>query len=227
MAPRGMSTSDSTADRTFLLSLLHEITMSEGFKGPGQAEMKGPQDFITETDGAVAHVRNALSKRFRKMPPPRRGDRPPGRIEHLGRGSDRRHRQFQARGIPHYCIAIAFVCDNEAELGLIYNPTLDDLFRASRTRLHAQRGADLGRRHDEPDRATVELGWSNRRSNEQYLGAFAALLESGANACTGGAGAGLCRGWPLGRLCGNPHASLGLRRRPAAGEGGWWSDLTS
>lgn len=33
-----------------------------------------------------------------------------------------------ARGITHYCITMAFVSNNEIELGVIFNPPLDELY---------------------------------------------------------------------------------------------------
>ena len=95
-----------------------------------------------------------------------------------------------ARGIPHYCTAIAFVSDNRIAFGAIYNPSLDDLY-------FARRGAGA-LRNGRPIRvagtgqvaaASIELGWSNRRPNKAYLDMIGAALESGANVRRGSSGA--------------------------------------
>lgn len=191
MATRGMNTSDLDRREMFLRDLARSAgaIASVGFK-ERRFEMKGPQDFITETDGAIeAHVRSALSEAF---------------PEDGFLGEETGHQAGSniwvvdpidgtanfARGIPHYCIAIAFVCDNRAELGLIYNPSLDDLYFARRGRGAVLNGAPIRVAGTTSfERATVELGWSNRRSNDRYLAIFAALLESGANVRRAGSGA--------------------------------------
>ncbi len=37
-----------------------------------------------------------------------------------------------ARGVPHFCVSIACVADGRIEVGVIYNPMLDELFAARR-----------------------------------------------------------------------------------------------
>ncbi|WP_337764407.1 inositol monophosphatase [Sinorhizobium meliloti] len=106
----------------------------KGFQGEARQNisMKGPQDFLTEVDEASeAHIREALAAHFP-------GD---GFFGEEGGGaiSDRvwvvdpidGTANF-ARGIPHFCISIAFVQSGSTEIAAIYNPALDELYFARR-----------------------------------------------------------------------------------------------
>jgi myo-inositol-1(or 4)-monophosphatase len=156
----------------------------------GGYRMKGPQDFLTETDAAVErHIKEQVAQAF-----PRDG--------FLGEetgGAPARETWVVdpidgtanfARGIPHYCIAVAFVSGEETELGAIYNPSLDELHFARRGRgavrngkpIHVAATADF-------DSACVEFGWSNRKSNSGYIAALSAILDRGANVRRGASGA--------------------------------------
>jgi myo-inositol-1(or 4)-monophosphatase len=152
--------------------------------------LKGPQDFLTETDGAVeAFLRNAFAASCADD----------GFLGEEGGGAISLWLWVVdpidgtanfARGIPHYCISIALVVDGVTELGAILNPELGDLYCA-------RRGGGTTR-NGQPVRAaatasfasaSVELGWSNRIPNARYLQALAAILERGANVRRGSSGA--------------------------------------
>ena len=163
----------------------------EGFGASGGTHrMKGPQDFLTETDGAVErHIRKTLNEAFPE-------DGFLGE-ETGGRAAERvwvvdpidGTANF-ARRIPHYCVAIAFVCDGETQLGATYNPSLDELYFARRGRGALLNGQPIKVAATSSfDSASIEVGWSPRRSNADYLRIVAGVLARGANVRRSGSGA--------------------------------------
>lgn len=165
---------------------------AEGFgKSAGRAaSMKGPQDFLTETDGAVErYVRGRIAEAFP-------GDGFLG--EETGGVPGARAWVVDpidgtanfARAIPHFCVSIGFVANGETQLGAILNPVLDELHVA-----RLGRGAEM---NDRPIRVSdtteiaatcYELGWSHRRPTEDYIAAVRALFEAGSNVRRGSSGA--------------------------------------
>ena len=118
-----------------------------------------------------------------------------------------------ARGIPHFCISIAFVRDGAIEIGAIYNPALDELYFARRGHGATRNGTPI---HVAPTddfaSACVELGWSTRdaeRSLPRGDGRSPRPRRQRAARRVGRAGARLCRGRPLRRLCRAAHERLG------------------
>ena len=94
------------------------------------------------------------------------------------------------RGIPLFCISIAFVRDGQACIGVIYDPVHDELYAAQ-----SGRGATLD---GQPMRvsgltdirqATIEAGWSTRLSHDRYTALVQTLKEAGAGVRRGGSGA--------------------------------------
>jgi len=94
------------------------------------------------------------------------------------------------RGIPSFCISIAFVREGRTEVGVIYDPLLDELFAAARGSGATRDGvpiqvsglADI--RH-----ATVEAGWSTRLPLQGYIEMLGRLTARGAGIRRGGSGA--------------------------------------
>ena len=93
-------------------------------------------------------------------------------------------------GIPHFCISIAYVLNGEVELGVVYNPALEELYFA-RKGLGATRNGKPIRVADTRryDAACVELGWSTRVPNATYLQVLSDILEQGANVRRAASGA--------------------------------------
>jgi len=95
-----------------------------------------------------------------------------------------------ARGIPHFCISIAFVRGAAIEIGVIYQPVSDELNIARRGG-----GATLNGRPmsvtglTDIHHALIETGWSSRRPPDPYVGIVSHLINSGAQAMRGGSGA--------------------------------------
>lgn len=152
--------------------------------------MKGPQDFLTETDTASeAHIRSAIAAHFP-------GD---GFLGEEGGGnvSDKTWvvdpidgtANF-ARGIPHFCISIAYVENAQIQIGAIYNPAQDELYLARRSAGATLNGKEIRISPTSTfDAASVELGWSGRVANEIYLRTIGDLLALGTNVRRSGSGA--------------------------------------
>lgn len=164
----------------------------EGFARltPGAVRMKGPQDFLTETDAAVEQVvRDAIAEAFPEDV--FLGEETGGSVGRDTWVVDPIDGTANfARGLPHFCIAMAFVRDGVTEIGATFNPVLDELYFARRgagatrndTRIAAAATRDLAA-------ATFELGWSPRVPNSRYLEAMTALLDLGLNVRRSGSGA--------------------------------------
>ncbi len=159
--------------------------------GGGRAfTMKGPQDFLTETDGQVEnHIREAIAGAFPD-------DGFLGE-ESGGTPSDRMWvvdpidgtANFM-RGIPHFCTSIAFVDRGRVEIGGIANPANGEVYFARRG--HGASRDDRPIRAastDAFDRCIIEFGWSSRVPNRTYLDRLAAVWALGVNVRRGGSGA--------------------------------------
>lgn len=163
-----------------------------GFRDTAQAgfTMKGPQDFLTETDAASeAHIRGRIAAAF-----------PDDGFFGEEGGGEIRDRVWVvdpidgtanfARGIPHFCISIGYIENGVAQFGAIYNPALDELHFARLGRGATRNGSKISVAGTSRfDTASVELGWSTRVPNATYLGVAAALLGKGANVRRCGSGA--------------------------------------
>jgi len=95
-----------------------------------------------------------------------------------------------ARAIPHFCVSIAFVANDEVQLGAIVNPVLDEVYFArlgNGATLNGQ-AIHVSATHD-ITATSFEMGWSNRRPLARYIGAVNALYEAGSNVRRGACGA--------------------------------------
>lgn len=152
--------------------------------------MKGPQDFLTVTDAASeAHIRGLLSAHF-----------PNDSFFGEEGGGDIAERVWVvdpvdgtanfARGIPHFCISIAYVENGRTEIGAIYNPALDELYFARRGEGATRNGLPIRVAQTERfDTASIEMGWSTRVPNATYLDVVKNLLDMGTNVRRAGSGA--------------------------------------
>jgi myo-inositol-1(or 4)-monophosphatase len=95
-----------------------------------------------------------------------------------------------ARGIPHYCVSIGYLERRVPTVGVIYDPSHDSLYSGARgegancngVRLAVSPQPDL-------DAATVECGWSTRRSAADYVALVARVMEAGCAVRRVGSGA--------------------------------------
>lgn len=152
--------------------------------------MKGPQDFLTETDGQVEAF---LKERIAQLFPDDGflGEEGGGELtEHLWVVDPIDGTANFARGVPHFCISIAFVTGARVEFGAIANPVQDELYLARRGRGATRNGVRLAAAATTSfQTACVELGWSARIANERYLATLAAILAKGANVRRSASGA--------------------------------------
>jgi myo-inositol-1(or 4)-monophosphatase len=171
---------------TFLAQLVQEAAAIAlaGFRRQSGAavSLKGPQDYLTETDGQVEDfVRGRIAEAFPED----------GFLGEEGGGTPGQQAWIVdpidgtanfARSIPHFCVAIAFVADGAVQLGAIVNPVLDETYTA---RLGC--GAKLNGRTIKVSSvsdivaSSVEMGWSGRRPLTDYLSAIETLFSAGTN----------------------------------------------
>lgn len=165
----------------------------DGFRRRETSEiaMKGSQDFLTETDAAVEeHLKTRLAE---AMPDDdflgeETGGSVSGQSVWVVDPID--GTANFARGIPHFCISIAYVRDGVVEVGAIFAPATDELWFARRG--HGATCNDKPMRVAETRQfsaACLEMGWSNRRPRQDYLTAMNRLLDHGANVRRSASGA--------------------------------------
>lgn len=185
-----MQTLDDRADFCRRVILEAGAIVLSGFGQARQMQMKGPQDYLTETDGRCEEfLRQRLSEAFPED----------GFFGEEGGGTSSRTLWVVdpidgtanfARNIPHFCIAIAYVADGVTELGAIYNPVLDELHFARRGHGATKNGEPISVSGlSSASSATVELGWSTRIAKREYMASLEALIDAGFNVRRAGSGA--------------------------------------
>jgi len=152
--------------------------------------MKGAQDWLTVADGKVEAL---FRQRIAELFP---GDGVMGE-EQGGGASDRLWiidpidgtANF-AHGDRQWCVSIGFLRNGVPELGLIYAPAMDELYLARRGHGATMNGKAMAPADTTAmNRATLEIGWSNRRPLDDYLTLVRAAYGLGANVKRGASGA--------------------------------------
>jgi myo-inositol-1(or 4)-monophosphatase len=153
-------------------------------------KFKGPQDYLTATDGEVEKlVRTRLLEAFP-------GDTFLGE-EDGGQVSERTWvvdpidgTSNFARGIPHFCISIAFVLDGAASIGVIYQPILDELFAAAKGLGATINGEPIRTASTASlDKSLLEVGRASRQPQAAYLAMLDKVMATGAAIRGAGSGA--------------------------------------
>lgn len=166
-----------------------ELVM-QGFGRAKPFDMKGPQDYLTETDGLCeAFIRERIAAAF-----PEDGffgeESGGAASEHVWVVDPIDGTANFARGIPHFCIAIAFVSSGRTELGAICNPAVGDLYFARRGQGATLNGQPIRvSSASVAEASTVELGWSTRIPKTSYMTSLDAPLDMGFNVRRAGSGA--------------------------------------
>jgi myo-inositol-1(or 4)-monophosphatase len=153
-------------------------------------KLKGPQDYWTAADGEVEKlIVGRLSEAFPEDT--FFGEEGGGRFSPEVWVIDPIDGTANfARGVPHFCISIAFLREGRMTIGAIYEPMRGELYAS----LSGAGAACNGR----PMRvstltdirsATVELGWSTRRPMKQYVTLIDQLTSTGAGFRRAGSGA--------------------------------------
>jgi myo-inositol-1(or 4)-monophosphatase len=153
-------------------------------------KFKGPQDYLTATDGEVEKlVRTRLLEAFP-------GDTFLGE-EDGGQVSERTWvvdpidgTSNFARGIPHFCVSIAFVLDGAASIGVIYQPILDELFAAAKGLGATLNGEPIRTASTASlDKSLLEVGRASRQPQAGYLAMLDKVMATGAAIRGAGSGA--------------------------------------
>ncbi len=158
--------------------------------GTSAVTLKGRHDVVTAMDRDVERfIRAAIGARY-----------PQDAIfgeEEGGGGGDRLWlidpidgTANYARGLPHYCVSIGYLERGVPTIGAIYDPSHDWLYAGARgegawrdgERLAVSPVADL-------TAATIECGWSARRTPEAYVALVARVLGAGGAFRRAGSGA--------------------------------------
>src|SRR5271170_4470962 len=158
---------------------------------PVTATLKGAQDWLTEADGAVERF---LSDRLTAQFP---ADGFQG--EEGGKARQGTLRWVVdpidgtanfARGTPRFCVSLALLEDRTPLIGVLVAPALGETYAARLGGGATLNGAPI-RAATTTDlaRAAIELGWSPRRPNADYLALFGRVLDTGATVLRGGSGA--------------------------------------
>ena len=95
-----------------------------------------------------------------------------------------------ARGAPHFCVSIAAVVGREIEIGVIYDPMMDELF-AARRGAGATLNAVAMRASETTDlkAATIEVGWNMRYGADKFIGLISRIVAAGSGVVRSGSGA--------------------------------------
>lgn len=166
--------------------------MRTAFDAPDRPaySLKGQQDYLTVTDGAVEQfVREEIARRFP-------GD---GVLGEEGGGAVDTARLWIvdpidgtanfARQIPHFCISLGLMVNGRIDAGAIYEPMHDELYVAERGK-----GAWLNGKRTQVSNiadltaATVEVGWSTRIPVATYLDMVGKAAHAGCSVRRAGSG---------------------------------------
>lgn len=160
-----------------------------------EVRLKGPQDIVTEADGAVE--RSIVSALHATFPDDvflgEEGGGTPGAqcwvIDPIDGTAN------FARGLPHWCVSIALVVAGRTEIGVIYDPCGELLYSAQRGHGASRNALPIRvSATDDISRATIDIGYSRRTAVADFAGIMTAFLERGANVTQGGSAAlGLAR----------------------------------
>jgi myo-inositol-1(or 4)-monophosphatase len=153
-------------------------------------KFKGPQDYITATDGEVEKlIRERLLGAFP-------GDTMLGE-EDGGQVSERTWvvdpidgtGNF-ARGLAHFCVSIGFVLRGVASIGVIYQPISDELFAAAKGMGATLNGEPIhASKVDRLDRSLLDVGRASRQPQAAYLAMLDKVMAAGAAIRGAGSGA--------------------------------------
>jgi myo-inositol-1(or 4)-monophosphatase len=153
-------------------------------------KFKGPQDYLTATDGEVEKlVRSRLLEAF--PTDTFLGEEDGGQVSERTWVVDPIDGTSNfARGIPHFCVSIAFVLDGVASIGVIYQPILDELFAAAKGLGATLNGEPIKTSSTTSlDKSLLEVGRASRQPQAVYLAMLDKVMNTGAAIRGAGSGA--------------------------------------
>jgi myo-inositol-1(or 4)-monophosphatase len=151
---------------------------------------KGHQDYLTEVDGEIERL---VVSRLGELFP---GDTFIG--EEGGREASDSLWIIDpidgtanfARGIPHFCISIAYLKDGKPVSGTIYDPMLDEMYSATAGGGATLNGVPMKVSGTADIRsATLEIGWNNRSGIPGFIALLGKVMGEGAGMIRSGSGA--------------------------------------
>jgi myo-inositol-1(or 4)-monophosphatase len=153
---------------------------------------KGPQDFLTEVDGATEAF---IAERLLEIFPSDGFIGEESKARPVGEGGAAwvvdpidGTANF-ARGVPHFCVSIASVSD-KVEVGVIYDPMRDELFSSRRGGGARLNGALMrASAANELASSAIEVGWNTRAGHDQYVDLLRRVASTGASPSRTGSGA--------------------------------------
>ncbi len=154
------------------------------------ATLKGPQDWVTEADSAVEQF---ISQRLAAAFP---ADGFQGEEGGIARGGSLRWvvdpidgTANYMRGSRRFCVSLACMEDRTPLIGVVVAPALGETYVARENGGAMLNGTPIRVAETTAlDRATVEVGWSRRRPNPDFLALCEKLLAQGATLRLGGSG---------------------------------------
>jgi myo-inositol-1(or 4)-monophosphatase len=156
----------------------------------GSYKLKGHQDYLTEADGEVEKL---IVKRIAEAFPDDTvyGEEGGGTFSPQVWVIDPIDGTANfARGIPHFCVSIAYVQEGTIAAGTMCNPMTGELFAARRGGGASLNGKPMKvSRTPDMRSATLELGWSTRRPMEDYVALLTRVVKTGAGIRRSGSGA--------------------------------------
>ncbi|VTP66296.1 Inositol-1-monophosphatase [Leclercia adecarboxylata] len=186
---------------------------------PGEYALKGHQDILTEADTFVEkQVLTALAGAFpNDLILGEESASQPASAESLWVVDPIDGTANFARGIPHFCVCMAWVRQGVTELGAIYNPVSQELYLARRGHYALKNGQPLRcTAITDPQRAAVELGLVFPSQPESLPEGAGLIAQSGHQRAPGrirGAGAGLGGGRPYRWVSRNSYERPGIAWR--------------
>jgi myo-inositol-1(or 4)-monophosphatase len=156
----------------------------------GALTLKGHHDYLTMTDAAAEQL---VRERFAQAFPNDSffGEESGGHIGDSVWIADPIDGTANfARGVPHFCTALAYVREGRTEVGVIYDPIRNEMFAAARGQGATMNGRPMQVSGiDDIQRAIVEAGWSTRLPPQPYVSVIDGLLLGGAQVRRAGSGA--------------------------------------
>lgn len=159
--------------------------------GAATAGMKGPQDWITEADGAVeAFLKRELTAAFPEdgFQGEETGTGPRGALTWVVDPID--GTSNFARGGTRWCVSVGLMEGRTSVAGVLHAPALAETFAARQGGGATLNGAPIrAAATTDLARGMVECGWSARRSNDSFYTLTRGVMEAGAMLRAGGSGA--------------------------------------
>jgi myo-inositol-1(or 4)-monophosphatase len=161
--------------------------------GRSGVSMKGRHDVLTEMDARVERfIREQIARHFPHdaVLGEEGGASGAAGAEHLWVVDPIDGTANYARGIAHYCVSIAVMTRGAVVAGALHDPCHERLYWAGQGTGAWMNGERIAvSPQDDLHAATVECGWSTRRSTEDYLTLLSRVFDAGAQMRRAGSGA--------------------------------------